>query len=111
MITITDDYMREMLAKTRDYTLVFLKDGPNRGAEDEASFIWEHGRRNFALRADGILAIVCPIRDDTPMDGIGIFDASADEVVAIMEEDPAVKAGILTYEVHETRSFPGDRLP
>ena len=103
--------MREMLAKTRAYTLVFLRDGPNRGAEGEASIIWEHGRRNFALRAAGVLAIVCPIRDDTPMDGIGIFDAPADEVVAIMEEDPAVKAGILSFEVHETRSFPGDRLP
>ena len=111
MTTITDEYMREMLAKTRDYTLVFLKDGPNRGAEGEASIIWEHGRRNFALRADGILAIVCPIRDDTPMDGIGIFNAPADEVVALMDEDPAVKAGILAYEIHETRSFPGDRLP
>jgi len=34
--------------------------------------VWEHGRRNFSLRAE---------------------------------------AGIFTYEVHPTRSFPGDRLP
>jgi hypothetical protein len=110
-MTITDEYMQEMMSRTRSYTLVFLKDGPNRGGDDDAAVIWEHGRRNFVLRADGILAVVCPIWDDTPMDGIGIFNAPADEVVALMEEDPAVKAGILTYEVHETRSFPGDALP
>jgi hypothetical protein len=28
-----------------------------------------------------------------------------------MDEDPGVKAGIFTYEVHPTCSFPGDRLP
>jgi hypothetical protein len=27
-----------------------------------------------------------------------------------MDGDPAVRAGILTYEVHETRSFPGDAI-
>ena len=28
-----------------------------------------------------------------------------------MDEDPAIKEKILTYEVHPTRSFPGDGLP
>jgi hypothetical protein len=28
-----------------------------------------------------------------------------------MDEDPAVKAGLLTYEVHPVRGFPGDSLP
>ncbi len=111
MTEITDDYMRQMMSKTKGYTLVLLKDGPNRGAPDEAAIIWEHGRRNFTLRADGLLAIVCPIRDETPVDGIGIFNAPADKVRALMQEDPAVKAGILAYEIHETRSFPGDSLP
>ena len=111
MTVITDDYMQDMMTKTRPYTLVFLKDGPNRGADDDAAVIWEHGRRNFALRAEGVLAVVCPIWDDTPMDGIGIFDAPPEDVVRIMDDDPAVKAGILTYEIHATRSFPGDGLP
>jgi len=34
-----------------------------------------------------------------------------EEVVRIMDEDPAVKAGIFTYEVHPIRGFPGDSLP
>jgi hypothetical protein len=28
-----------------------------------------------------------------------------------MDEDPAVAAGILSYEIYTTRSFPGDSLP
>lgn len=28
-----------------------------------------------------------------------------------MDDDPAVLAGIFTYEIHPVRSFPGDSLP
>jgi hypothetical protein len=32
-------------------------------------------------------------------------------VKKIMDEDPAVKAGVLGYKVLDCRSFPGDCLP
>ena len=44
------------------------------------------------------------------MSGIGIFDTSVDETRRIMDDDPGVRAGIFTYEVHATRGFPGDAL-
>lgn len=28
-----------------------------------------------------------------------------------MDEDPGVQAGVFTYQIHPTRSFPGDTLP
>jgi uncharacterized protein YciI len=108
---ITDQYMREMLQTTKSYTLVLLKAGPKKESDDAAGIIWEHGRRNFSLRADGVLAIVCPVLDESVWSGIGIFDASPDDVRAIMDEDPGVKAGVFEYEVHPVRSFPGDALP
>ena len=111
MATITDDDMRQMLAATRNYSLVILKIGPHRHDEGAASIIWEHGRRNFAFRAEGVLSIVCPIADGSEVAGVGIFDASAEDVRKIMDEDPAVKAGILIYEVHPCRGFPGSSLP
>jgi hypothetical protein len=111
MTTITDDDMRQMLAATRNYSLVILKVGPHRHDEGAASIIWEHGRRNFALRAEGVLSIVCPIADGSEVAGIGIFDARAEDVRKIMDEDPVVKAGILIYEVHPCRGFPGSSLP
>jgi hypothetical protein len=56
------------------------------------------------------MPIVCPT-DETELAGIGIFDAEPAEVSRIMDEDPGVKAGIFTYEVHPCRGFPGSALP
>jgi hypothetical protein len=106
---ITDEYMREMLTKSKAYTLVILKTGPEAGG-DRDRIVWEHGRRNFALRADGVLSIVCPVRDDSEVCGVGIFDADADQVRRLMDEDPGVRAGIFVYELHPCRSIPGDAL-
>jgi len=107
---ITDDYMREMLPQSKAYTIVLLKATAARGEPGADAVIWEHARRNFELRADGVLAIVCRVTDDSEWAGVGIFDASAEEATRIMNDDPGVKAGIFTYEVHPVRSFPGDRL-
>jgi YCII-related domain len=108
---ITDEYMHEMLGKTKAYTLMLLKKAPRYAEPGSRPIVWEHGRRNFALRAEGKLAIVCPVLDDSEWAGVGIFDVSPEEVVRIAEQDPGVKAGIFTYEVHPVRGFPGSKLP
>jgi hypothetical protein len=74
---ISDETMREWLAKTKAYAAVIVREGPNWQAEDARAILWEHGRRNFE---------------------------------AIMASDPAVKAGVLTFEIHGCRGFPGDAL-
>jgi hypothetical protein len=107
---ISDEFMREMIAKTRTYTLVLLKAAPWYYQPAADAIIWEHGRRQFSLRADGMLSIVCPVADDSDLAGANIFDASAEEAARLMDEDPAVQAGVLSYEVHPVRSFPGDCL-
>ena len=108
---ISDDYMGEMLAKSSGYTVVLLKSTDRPRTPEVDAIIWEHGRRNFALRAQGVLSIVCPVVDDSQWSGIGIFNADAHEVARIMDGDPGVQAGVFTYEVHPVRSFPGDALP
>ena len=111
MSEIGDDYMRQMIAAMKPYCVVILHATPKRQQPGVEQIIWEHGRRNFSLRADGVLSIVCPVTDDSDVAGIGIFNATIDEVRTIMDEDPGVKAGLFTYEVHPSRSFPGDCLP
>lgn len=111
MALISDDSMRDMMTRSRNYTLVLLRATPKRRDPGADAVVWEHGRRNFSLRAEGVLAIVCPIIDDSDWSGVGIFDAPLDEVVRIMDRDPGVQAGIFTYEVHPVRGFPGDCLP
>jgi hypothetical protein len=111
MTEITDEFMRQMISQTKNYCIVILKAGPNRNKAGVERIIWEHGRRNFKLRADGLLSIVCPVSDGSDVSGIGIFDADLDEVKSIMDEDPGVKEGVFVYEIHACRSFPGDCLP
>jgi hypothetical protein len=109
---ISDGYMRSMLqTSARPYVLVMLRQGPNWDLPERDAIIWEHGRRNFALRATGVLSIVCPIPDESHWCGIGLFDASEETVRRIMEDDPGVRAGIFTLELHAVLSFAGDRLP
>jgi hypothetical protein len=111
MTDITDDYMRDMLTKSHTYSLVLLKATDKRREPGADAVVWEHGRRNFELRADGRLAIVCPVTDDSDWSGIGIFTGTVEEVTQLMDGDPGVQAGIFTYEVHPCRAFPGDSLP
>ena len=108
---ITDDRMRELLTQSRPYALALLRKGPRYTAEDADAIIWEHARRNFELRAAGKLVIVCPIRDDGEMAGVGVFALDVDATREVMAGDPAVQAGVLVAEVHPSRSFPGDALP
>jgi alkylhydroperoxidase family enzyme len=108
---VTDEFMLEMRAKTRAYTLVLINKGPEWETPDRDSIIWEHGRRNHVLRLEKVLAIVGPIPDDSPLAGMYIFDRTPPEVEKIMSGDPAVQAGVFVFEVHPLIGLPGDLLP
>lgn len=112
----SDDEMRAALADTLPYTVIILKAGPRYappgpGRDPEvAAFIWQHGKRNFRLRKAGLLQVVCAIADGTEVAGVGVFAATPTDVDRIYAGDPAVRAGVLTYEIHPTRTFPGSTL-
>jgi hypothetical protein len=101
----------------RPYTVMILRAGPNfempgpdRGT-GVAEIIMRHGKRNVSLKFAGLMPIICPIADGSGVTGIGVFDASPEEVERIMAADPGVMAGVFTFEVHACRSFPGSVLP
>ena len=107
----TDDEMNALLPTVKVYSVVILKAGPHYGADDSAPVVWEHGRRNFGLRDEGVLAVVLRVMDDSEVCGVGVFTGSVDEATAIMADDPGVRAGVFTFEVHPGMGFPGDALP
>ena len=116
LVEVTDQMLKDALPAIRPYTAVILKAGPKfepmpDRSEAVANIIWAHGKRNHALRLSGLMPIVCPVADGSDVCGICIFDASAEDVERIMSGDPAVQAGLFTYEIHPTRTFPGSRLP
>jgi hypothetical protein len=108
--TFTDEEMGELLPSAKAYSVVILKQGPKYGDETAPAIIWEHGRRNFGLRDDGVLAVVLPVTDGSEVCGIGVFNTTVEDTAAIMADDPGVAAGVFTFEVHSCRGFPGDAL-
>jgi hypothetical protein len=113
---VTDEMLQGALHHIRPYTVCILKAGPSfqePGSAREdwvADLIWEHGKRNYALHLAGLLRTVCPIGDGRGTTGVGIFDADPDEADQIMRQDPGVKAGLFTYEIHATQTFPESTL-
>jgi hypothetical protein len=111
MKAFTDDEMNALLPTAKPFTVMILRTGPNFTSADAPPIVWEHGRRNFGLRDDGVLAVVLPVRDDSDVCGVGVFTGSVEEATAIMADDPGVLAGVFTFEVHPCVGFPGDALP
>lgn len=111
MQDISDEFMMQMLSMARNYTIIILRKTDKIKEPGAEKILYEHGKRNFQLREEGLLSIVCRVHDDSDVSGFGIFNADHDQVVKIMDNDPGVLAGVLTYEIHVASSFPGDKLP
>jgi predicted ester cyclase len=113
---VTDEMLRDALQRTRPYTVCILKATPVYQPPGPARESWvadlirEHGKRNYALYLAGLQRIICPIGDGSGTTGVSIFDADPAEVDQIMRHDPGVKAGLFTYEIHATQTFPESKL-
>ncbi len=95
---------------------MILKRGPHFEPRESrsleiAAIVLRHGKRNYALKKAGLMAIVCPVGDGSDVTGVSIFNTDVEETKRVMETDPGVQAGVFTFEIHPTESFPGDRLP
>ena len=113
---VTDEMLQQARSTTKPYTVVVLRAGPRFEMPDPdrssevAKIIWAHGKRNYALPLAGLMPVVCPVGDGSGVTGISIFDTSPEDVDRIMSNDPGVQAGVFTYDIHPTRSFPGSSL-
>lgn len=116
MVEITDEFMDARLARTRPYTMLFLKVGPNylppeTRPPEQAAIVREHGRRNMQLREEGKMALVGPVGGARPIVGICIFTVPEEEARTLMRDDPAVNAGLFLTEYATWYGAPGDGLP
>jgi uncharacterized protein YciI len=87
----------------KPYFFVLLKKGPNRSQDSvtAAKIQKAHMENINRMAASGKLNVAGPFLDEGEMRGIFIFDSgNEDEVRKLVENDPAVKAGRLTYEIH-----------
>ena len=108
--TVTDEQIRELVEKARPYSMAILSWGPDRQMDGAAAIELEHQRRMVSLRADGVIAIPCPVSSET-LSGVAIMNLPPEEAKEVMDGDPCVRAGMMVCEVHQCHSFPGDVLP
>ena len=110
MAVITDEYFKERHKNLKDYTIVLIKPTSKRDEVGVDAVISEHARKNMELQAGGALSIVCPVFGNPELAGLYIFNVAVDEAREIMDDDPAVKAGIFRCEIYPCKGFAGDSL-
>ena len=87
----------------KKYVMAFLKSGSVKIQDSikRAELQREHLKNIFRLAEEGTLIVAGPFLDDLSIRGIFIFNVeSVEEARKIAETDPAVKAGVLTLELH-----------
>ena len=87
----------------KSYFFVLLKKGPHRDQDSVTAAIIqrEHIENINRMAASGKLNVAGPFLDAGNLSGIFIFDSgNEDEVRKMVDNDPAVKAGRLIYEIH-----------
>jgi hypothetical protein len=108
---VTDEMLEGLRASSAPYTVAILRAGPRFSmpgpdrSDEVTRIIWMHGKRNLGLYLSGLLPVVCPIADGSGVAGVGIFAADEMKVREILDGDPAMRAGVLVYELHPTRTF------
>jgi uncharacterized protein YciI len=107
---VTDEQIQTLAATAKPYSLAQLHWGPDRFQEGADAIELEHQRRMVSLRAEGVIAILCPVTSDT-VAGVAIMSRPAEQAKKIMAADPCVQAGMMTCEVLPCAGIPGDTLP
>ncbi|MDH6287120.1 hypothetical protein ACNJ7E_14250 [Rhodococcus sp. NM-2] len=107
---VTDDQIQALAATAKPFSLVQLRWSSDRYQDGAGAIELEHQRRMLSLRAEGVIAILCPVISDT-FAGVAIMTEPLERARQIMAADPCVQAGIMTCEVLPCLGFPGDTLP
>jgi len=107
---VTDDQIQALAATAKPFSLAQLLWGPDRYRDGAEAIELEHQRRMVSLRAEGVIAILCPVISDT-VAGVAIMTEPLEQAQKIMAADPCVQAGMMTCEVYPCLGFPGDTLP
>lgn len=105
--------MEDTTFTIKQYVFCMYKKGPERSAtkEEAAQLQKEHLAHLNELTEKGILHLAGPFGDDGDWRGILILDvATVEEAEKYVKEDPMVKAGRLTYELHKWWGGKGSSL-
>jgi hypothetical protein len=108
--SVSDEEVRQLAATARPYSLGLLWWGPERFTDGAEVIEREHQRRMVSLRADGVIAVLCPVTSGS-LAGVAVMTVPPDRAADILAGDPCVQAKMMRAEVHPCLGFPGDSLP
>lgn len=109
-LPVTDQQIEALAETAKTFSLVLLRWTTDRDRDGAEAIELEHQRRMVSLRAEGVIAILCPVLTDS-LAGLAIVTEPVERAAEIMAADPCVQAGMLTCEVLPCLGFPGDALP
>ena len=107
---VTDEQIQQLAATAKPYSVALLHWTADRRMDGAEATELEHQRRMVTLRADGMIAVLCPVPSET-LAGVAIMPLPSEEAKQVMDGDPCVQAGMMSCEVHACHGFPGDALP
>src|SRR5687767_12530218 len=89
------------MGNMKPYTILLFKKGPEFNSADAQKIIQsEHLPHLFKLRAEGKLLLTMPVKDNTDLAGIAIYDSlDKEELKKLTESDQAVQKGVFIYEL------------
>ncbi|NUS44016.1 MAG: hypothetical protein HOQ24_10060 [Mycobacteriaceae bacterium] len=107
---VTDEQIQALAASAKPFSLALLQWTPQRTMDGADAIETEHQRRMVSLRADGVIAVLCPVTSDA-IAGVAVMTVPAEKATEIMAADPCVQAGMMRVDVHPCHGFPGDAIP
>jgi hypothetical protein len=110
MNAVPDEQIRQLAETAKPFSLVQLSWAPGRHQQGADAIEREHQRRMVSLRADGTIAVLCPVQSED-LCGIAIMTQTVEQARETVAADPCVQAGMMTVEVLPCVGFPGDSLP
>jgi hypothetical protein len=78
--TVTDDQVRELAATAQPFSVALLRWADQRDQDGAEEIEGEHQRRMVGLRADAVIAVLCPVGSD-PVAGVAIMTVPAPEAM------------------------------
>ena len=101
------------MSKMKQYYFVMLSRGPDRSQDSVTAAKLQEGHMASIMRMadENKLIIAGPFADNGDWRGIFIMDvASLEEAKKELDQDPAIKAGRLKYEIHPWWTEKGARI-
>ena len=113
MDSITPQEVMQKVAQGKPYVLLFLVTGRAVDVDESAANELQMGHlaHLFTLESEGKASVFGPVSGSERLRGIIIFNTvNKEDVASWMADDPYIKGGYLTYELHDFFTIPGQRM-